>query len=110
MPHCIIEHSDNFDAQVKQLMNSVFEGAAASGLFNASDIKTRALSFNHYQVGNKTSPFIHVAAKILSGRTDQQKHKLSTEILNKIEALQLTEHILTIEVVDIHRASHTSNQ
>lgn len=110
MPHCIIEHSDNFDTQVKQLMDSVYEGAAASGLFNSSDIKTRTLSFSHYQVGNKTSPFIHVSAKILSGRTDQQKNTLSTEILNKLIALNLPEHILTIEVIDIHRASHTSNQ
>lgn len=109
MPHCTIEHSDNFNANVDDFINSVFTGAAASELFNENDIKTRTLSYSTYKVGKAKSPFIHIAAKILSGRTDEQKSKLSSSILAEMKKLELGDYILTIEVIDIHRVSHASN-
>ena len=109
MPHCIIEHSENFNTNVDDLISSVFTGAAASELFNENDIKTRTLSYANYQVGKTKSPFIHIAAKILSGRTDEQKTKLSSSILLQMKKLDLGDYILTIEVIDIHRESHAGN-
>jgi 5-carboxymethyl-2-hydroxymuconate isomerase len=109
LPHCIIEHSENFNTNVDDLISSVFTGAAASELFNENDIKTRTLSYSNYQVGKTKSPFIHIAAKILSGRTDEQKAKLSSSILLQMKKLDLGDYILTIEVIDIHRESHAGN-
>ena len=109
MPHCTIEHSNNFDNNVNEILESVFTGAAASELFNENDIKTRTLSFANYKIGKNKSPFIHIGAKILSGRTDEQKSKLSHSILAEMKKLDFGDYILTIEVIDIHRASHASN-
>jgi 5-carboxymethyl-2-hydroxymuconate isomerase len=109
LPHYVIEHSNNFDNNVDDLLNAVYTGAAASELFNENDIKTRTLSFANYKVGKTKSPFIHIGAKILSGRTDEQKSKLSSSILAEMKKLDFGDYILTIEVIDIHRASHASN-
>jgi len=110
LPHCTIEHSDNFDNKVSEIIDSVFTGAVASELFNESDIKTRTLSFANYKVGKTKSPFIHIESKMLSGRTDEQKSKLSSAILAEIKKLDLGNYYLTIEVIDIHRASYTNNK
>jgi len=51
MPHCVVEHSTNFDSDF--LVHTIFSGAVNSGLFEANgrDIKVRALSYSSYLNG-----------------------------------------------------------
>lgn len=108
MPHCIIEYAENISKTVPviQLMDSVYLGALASGLFGAADIKTRAVSFSDCRTENKTADFIHVTARILSGRTPEQRAILAKLILSELNKLGLTAVSLTIEVVEMERSSY----
>lgn len=104
MPHCLIEHSKTIDGEL--LMSRVFKGSLDSGLFDADDIKVRTLSYDNYSTGNQKSDFVHVVLKILSGRSVEQKTSLSSLVLRKLETLGLNECSITVEVVDMDKASY----
>ncbi|WP_234257299.1 5-carboxymethyl-2-hydroxymuconate Delta-isomerase [Pectobacterium sp. IFB5596] len=103
MPHCIAEHSSDID--VNALLPAIYHGALESGLFESdgSDIKVRSIAYEQYTTGGERASFIHVAIKVLSGRTGEQKSKLSDRVLHKIEALGLKNLSVTIEVIDMER-------
>jgi len=111
MPHCIIEHSSSLDSNV--LMPLVFNASLASSLFkkDGSDIKIRTIPFTHYQTGALQNDvaqvaFIHVTLRILSGRKTEQKKMLSHLVLSSLEALALKASSISVEVIDIDRASY----
>lgn len=107
MPHCIIEHSVQINSEL--LVPLVFSGALESELFEAdgSDIKVRAQAFTDYQTGLTSADFVHVTLKILSGRTLDQKQALSQGVLSALASLGLTQCAITVEVLDIDRASYS---
>jgi len=106
MPHCVVEHSINLDSDL--LVQKVFLGALSTGLFepDGSDIKVRALGYSSYMTGPKKSDFIHVALKILSGRTSEQKLSLSKAVIEELIALAYNDVSITVEVVDMDRDSY----
>ena len=108
MPHCIVEYSKPLESEVElsSLLNSVFKGALNSQLFDAADIKTRALPFNHYISGILRQNFVHVTAKILSGRNVEQRNKLAQSILDQLNELFSSGVSLTVEVYEIERSSY----
>ena len=75
MPHCIIEYSKELENEItpSQLLKKVYQGTLKSNLFIDTDIKTRTISFENYQTGNKKISFINITIRILSGRTQEQK-------------------------------------
>ncbi len=108
MPHCIIEYSSSFGSKldVQQLVGKVHQAAEGSGLFDSAAIKSRAIGYQHFQVGGAQQDFIHVTAKILPGRTAEQKANLSRLILQQLASFELTRVSLTVEVVDIDQGSY----
>lgn len=104
MPHCIVEHSSELDAAT--LVKAVHQGAIQSELFDCAAIKTRAISYQHHCGDDAFKHFVHVNLKILSGRTEQQKAKLSNIVLEQLKALNLSRISLTVEVSDLHRESY----
>ncbi len=108
MPHCIIEYSANLAHTVKpsQLISAVYNGAFNAQLFEEHDIKVRAMCFDDYQSGSVKADFIHVIARILSGRSLEQRQSLSKAILAELKLLNCTATSLTVEVVDIERESY----
>ncbi|WP_428034941.1 5-carboxymethyl-2-hydroxymuconate Delta-isomerase [Amphritea sp.] len=108
MPHCIIEYSDTLRSQLSPLtlMQTVYNGALTSGLFEGPDIKTRALAYEDFLTGADPAPFIHVTIRILSGRTDEQKQRLSSTVQKGLTEMGLTGISITVEVVDIHSSSY----
>lgn len=107
MPHCIVEHSASLDGEL--ILPLVFSGAMKSALFEAdgSDIKVRSIAYQCYLTGQATSDFVHVVLKILSGRTPAQKQMLSRSVLAQLQTLEIPRCSLTVEVVDIERASYS---
>ena len=107
MPHCIVEHSASLDSEL--ILPLVFSGAMKSELFeiDGSDIKVRAITYHSYLTGPEKADFIHVVLKILSGRTAEQKKMLSTLVLAQLQTLKLHTCSLTVEVMDIERASYS---
>jgi len=116
MPHAIIEYSQSLAESAKHkispesLMASVFDGAKHSKLFDAADIKVRTIAFEHHLSGEipetNDRPFIHVTMKILSGRTLEQRTHLSECVMAALEQLKLESLSLTVEILDIEKASY----
>ena len=108
MPHCVVEYSLELESKVKpsSLLNSVYKGALNSQLFEDADIKTRAVVFNHYMSGTTRQNFVHVTAKILSGRHVEQRNKLAQSILDQLNELFSCDVSLTVEVSEIERSSY----
>jgi len=109
MPHCIIEYAKDIEKSVKpqQMLKAVFQGASQSQLFSKdTDIKTRAIAYDHYQIADKKVDFVHVTIKILSGRTLVQRQHLSSLVLSELVALNFSDSSLTIEIVDIDKDSY----
>lgn len=106
MPHCVIEHSTSIGAD--ELVKAVFSGALKTGLFepDGSDIKVRALGYESYMTGPSKADFVHVAVRILSGRTPRQKSELSGSVFNEIVSLGYRDLSITVEIVDMDRDSY----
>ncbi|WDE10794.1 5-carboxymethyl-2-hydroxymuconate Delta-isomerase [Thalassomonas haliotis] len=106
MPHNIIEYSAELEAHIPEIIQAVHQGSFESGLFDEQDIKTRALAYQHTRLGQDSRFFIHVQAKLLSGRTPEQKKHLSQAVLKQLAQLDLHAISLTVEVLDIDKSSY----
>lgn len=108
MPHCIVEYARDLSEHIdiSDTLHTIHNSANNTGLFNEAAIKVRAIPCDHYLVGGKLRPFIHVTAKILDGRTTAQKSQLSQALLQGLQTLALTDTSLTVEVVDMDQQSY----
>ncbi len=104
MPHCIVEYACELNANA--VLEAVYSGTERSGLFVPEDIKLRAQPFRDYFSGAGKQSFVHVSARILSGRTLEQRQQLSRSILQSLEALELRNSSLTVEVIEMERQSY----
>ena len=104
MPHCIVEYARELNASA--VLEAVYSGAEQSGLFSPADIKLRAQPYKDYFSGAGKQRFVHVSARILSGRTLEQRQLLSRHILEALERLNLTNCSLTVEVIEMERDSY----
>lgn len=112
MPHMIIEYSQNITKTIttSSLLQSVHTGAQQSGLFAPTNIKSRLCAYDDYSLGEKDQNqghFIHITAKILAGRTDDQKRHLGQSILTNLQKLSLPDCTVTIEVQDTRKEIYT---
>ena len=108
MPHCIIEYARPLETRLSptELVNAVYEGASRSELFEGPDIKTRAIAYEAYLTGTDTTAFIHVTVRILSGRSPEQKQRLSSTVAKRLADLGLTDISITVEIIDMERESY----
>ena len=110
MPHLTLEYTNNlpgFDAPATLLeLNKIL---AASGHFEESDIKSRAIQLDTFLVGTlpNSGGFVHIKLAIMSGRSTQTKRELSESmllVLNQIgKSAPNTPIQLCVEVLDIDR-------
>lgn len=107
MPNFIIEYGESLSEQISEdlLMDKVFEGAKNSGHFPPEAIKIRTEPRKHFRLHDKYKDFLHIHAHILSGRTDEQKTEISNAVLACLKDLSLSSVFVSVEIVDIHRAS-----
>lgn len=103
MPHCIIEYAKPIEQQVyiNDLVALLHEGMLASELFNAPAVKTRAIAFDHYKVGEGENLFVHVTVKMLDGRTPAQKITLSTALHTILSSMVGADVIRTVDIRDL---------
>lgn len=118
MPHCIIECSDEIlqIVEAKSLSQTVLKGAIETQLFERNAIKVRVYTPHCFLVGESDKTFIHISAKILSGRTAEQKLGLSSTILDHLNcffeehaSLKVDDISITVEVIDMNRASYAKS-
>lgn len=108
MPHLIIEYATPLAEaeQVEQMLEAVHTTAVASGLFEESHIRLRAVPLAFYRSGGQEEPFIHAQLRIHSGRSAEQKRQLSEAVLTTLQALQWPARTITVEVVEMDRSSY----
>jgi len=109
MPHCTIEYSKELEKEIKpsELIDKVYRGTINSNLFTDTDIKTRAIPFKNYQIGDKKANFIHVTIRIWSGRSQEQRKILSEAILNEFKNINIKQLSITIEICEIETESYS---
>lgn len=105
MPHCVIEYARGIEQQVtpQALVSCVQQGAVNSDLFDEESIKTRCLAYEHFKTGTGDMDFVHVTVSILSGRTDYQKSRLASSILQSLSDCTLKNVSITVDVRDINQ-------
>lgn len=86
MPHFIMEYSANLDDEldIPKLFKQLNETAIATGVFPLGGIRTRAIRCEHYRVGegDPENSFVHLTAKVGSGRTEQVLKEASDKIFD----------------------------
>lgn len=116
MPHCIIEYSDNIieDIDFQTFFHKLHQELISDNLFKLEDIKSRALLYNHYYMGDGkyNKSFVAVTLKILSGRSTEIKKKLSEDLLDflKIEfsdSINKSNCNITVRIEEIERESYS---
>ena len=87
MPHAVIEYSGNltydFIEHDIDLVDIVHGLMMNSELFDLNAIKTRSICMDNWMVGEKgqDGTFVHVTVSLLTGRTVEQRQKLSDDMI-----------------------------
>lgn len=106
MPHCVIEYAQSLESDINRIIAAVVAAATDSALFDPQDIKARAIAYDHFDLPDATSLFIHVNLHILSGRSVRQRQQLSDCVLTALNDLALSDTILTVQVAEIERETY----
>ena len=108
MPHIIVEYTKQRvnDTQINAVLQTIHQSIAESGLFKADQIKTRAYSFKDFTNAGGNEPYIHIQARIKSGRDIDNKKQLSDVILKGLSALNIPVSVITVEIIDMERESY----
>ncbi len=108
MPHFVIDCSENITRQKspKEIMQTVYDAAESTNLFDEGDIKVRINSFEHYNIGNSENDFIHIFANVMEGRTIAQKKNLSEKIIGELKPIFPEVPVISINIRDFEKATY----
>lgn len=113
MPHLTLEYTRNLaDFDPARALTALNEVMFDSGLFGESDIKSRAVGLDCYQVGVRDTPrgFVHVNVAMLSGRSDEERKALADGLLAALTPLVVGKMVgemqLSVETSDLHRPTY----
>ena len=108
MPHIIVEYAQQLanEIEINAILRVIHNSIAESGLFKADQIKTRAYSFAEFTNAGGSEPYIHIQARIKSGRDADNKKRLGEAILASLAALNIPASVITVEIIDMDRDSY----
>lgn len=108
MPHIIVEYAEQITdgIQIDSILQVVHQSIADSGLFKANQIKSRAYPFRTFTNAGGSEPYIHIQARIKSGRDAGNKKQLGEVVLTGLSSLSIPASVITIEVIDMDRDSY----
>lgn len=111
MPHIIVEYAEAAmrDQDISQVLTAIHQRVAGSGLFELSHVRTRAYPFTEFTNGDGKQPYLHVQARIKSGRGPEDKQRLSSSILAGIADFNLPVAVATVEIIDMDRESYSKH-
>jgi 5-carboxymethyl-2-hydroxymuconate isomerase len=110
MPHLIVEYSANLEPalDIRGLVEALHEAALETGVFPIGGIRTRAAKRDIYRIadGHADNAFIHVQARIGTGRTAEVRQKAAQHIFARLKAETADVFAnrplgLTLEIVEI---------
>lgn len=89
MPHQIIEYSKNLDAvlDIDELVHALHDAAVSLDFLPTGGIRTRAVGRDHVRIADAhpDNAFIHVALRIASGRTAEQKQQAGEHLFATLQ-------------------------
>ena len=108
MPHIIVEYAEQIasDSEVNAILQAVHHAIGDSGLFKASQVRTRAYPFKNFTNAGGSDPYIHIQARIKSGRDTDNKKQLGEVILSGLKPLNIAASVVTVEIIDMDRDSY----
>jgi 5-carboxymethyl-2-hydroxymuconate isomerase len=108
MPHFVIDCSENIIKlkSPEEIMQTVYNSAESTQLFDEGDIKVRINPFQYYNIGNSKDDFIHIFANIMEGRNTDQKSNLSKAIIGKLKIMFPEVPIISINIRDFEKATY----
>ena len=111
MPHCVIEYSKPLRKKVniKQLTDRLHHTLNKSGLFAIENIKTRAIGYDDYVIGDSegNQDFVHVRIYILKGKSVQVQKTLSQQIWRSVKSEIPFIESLTVDVREMDKEAYT---
>lgn len=108
MPHIIVEYAETLaaDGKVEEMLLTIHQSITDSGLFKENQIKTRAYPFRWYTNAGGNDPYVHIQARIKSGRDADNKKRLGEAILSGFAELGIPASVVTVEIIDMDRDSY----
>jgi len=108
MPHIIVEYAQQLadDKNVDVMLRAIHQSIADSGLFKAEQIKTRAYPFRGFTNAGGSEPYLHIQARIKTGRDGENKKRLGETILAGLTDLNIPASVITVEIIDMDRDSY----
>jgi len=109
MPHIIVDYSAPLKKEVEAVAfkQNLIETLIANSDFDPKAIKYRSCVYSDYDCASEN--FIHLNIKMLSGRTLDQKQKLTTSagaMIHEHFKSQAKSLSISVEIQDIHRESY----
>lgn len=109
MPHIIVEYSDHLPLAIPNLLNDLHNDLASRDTADIAAIKTRAIPVKDCAVGAPETPnaFIHIALKLLPGRSDELKKEMTQGLHNTVRHYIGDQQIaLTIETITLEAETY----
>lgn len=111
MPHFIIECSENVLKQKapQEIIQAVYDTALATELFATNGpggIKVRINPYRYYNTVNSQKDFIHVFGNIMEGRTEEQKKRLSKNIVSALTQLLPETPVISMNVDEFKQSNY----
>ncbi len=108
MPHIIVEYAEQLadDVKIDSILQSIHHSISDSALFKSNQIKSRAYPFKDFTNSGGREPYIHIQARIKSGRDADNKKRLGQVILAGLSSLNISASVITVEIIDMDRESY----
>ncbi len=110
MPHLLVEYSANLEPalDIPALIAAVHAAALETGVFPIGGLRTRAVRRDLFCIadGHADNGFIHIQARIGSGRPAEVRQRAAEQIFARLKAMTATHFAahplgLTLELVEI---------
>ncbi len=106
MPHIIVEHTEDIEG-VDALVGELHQSLAAQESVTIGGIKSRSIAVQNTFVGEaQNGSMVHVTIKLLSGRSDDLRAKMTGDLLNIIRSKVADSTSVTVESSDLHAPSY----
>jgi 5-carboxymethyl-2-hydroxymuconate isomerase len=85
MPHLVLEYSDNLTAHItiETLLSALHKHFVSYDTILPEETRTRALSYHHYEVGEKAkkAAFMHLSILLFKGRPQALRTQIGEGVL-----------------------------
>lgn len=110
MPHIIVEQSPDVPDMLAsdKLCQMLFDSAFATGVFASPlSIKVRVHTADSVLIGTDNQSFTHVEVRMLAGRSDEDKAKVTSTLLTLLENALPKVGSISVDTADLHAGSYT---